>query len=96
MSKEEIAKLRRKLRRLHNKLCEIGPVMRGSVVHIGSKTKRYHFSLNKDKKTQLIYLGDKRLATAQHYSYSAHLKSPCFTQLNGTYGSHRFSDPQVS
>ncbi len=29
MSKEEIAKMKRKLRRLHKKLAEIGPVMRG-------------------------------------------------------------------
>lgn len=68
MSKEEIAKLKRKLRRLHNKLAEIGPVMRGSIVLIGTKKKRYHFSLNKDKKTHLLYLGDSRVETARLYS----------------------------
>ena len=68
MSKEEIAKLKRKLRRLHKKLSEIGPVMRGSVVLIGTRKKQYHFSLNKNKKTHLLYLGDKRVATAREYS----------------------------
>lgn len=68
MSKEEIAKMKRKLRRLHKKLSEIGPVMRGSVVLIGTKKKQYYFSLNKNKKTHLLYLGDKRMATAREYS----------------------------
>ena len=68
MSKEEIAKMKRKLRRLHKKLTEIGPIMRGSVVLIGTRKKQYHFSLNKNKKTHLLYLGDKRVATARKYS----------------------------
>ena len=69
MSKEEIAKLKRKYRRLHNQLAEIGPVMRGSIVLIGSRGKKqYYFSLNKDKKTQMVYLGDSRLETAREYS----------------------------
>ena len=68
MDKEEIRKKKRKLRRLQKKLCELGPVMRGSVVLIGSRKKQYYFSLNKDKKTHLIYLGDKRVATAREYS----------------------------
>ena len=68
MSKEEIAKMKRKLRRLHNKLAEIGPVMRGSIVLIGTKKKQYHFSLNKDKKTHLVYLGDSREPIAREYS----------------------------
>ena len=68
MDKVEITKIKRKLRRLHKKLCEIGPVMRGSVVLTGTRKKQYHFSLNKDKKTHLIYLGEKRVATARMYS----------------------------
>ncbi|MCD4654193.1 hypothetical protein K8T06_09680, partial [bacterium] len=66
--KEEIAKLKRKSRRLHNKLTEIGPVMRGSIAMIGTRKKQYHFSLNKDKKTRLLYLGAKRVETAREYS----------------------------
>lgn len=46
----------------------IGPVMRGSIVFIGNKKKYSHFSLNKDKKTHLIYLGKKREAKAREYS----------------------------
>ena len=68
MDKAEIVNLKRKLRRLHNKLTEIGPVMRGSIVMIGTRKKQYHFSLNKDKKTRLLYLGDKRVETAREYS----------------------------
>ena len=68
VNKEEITKMKRKLRRLHKKLSEIGPVMRGSVVLTGTRKKQYHFSLNKDKKTHLLYLGDKRVATAREYS----------------------------
>lgn len=68
MSKEEIAKLKRKLRRLHKKLTELGPVMRGSIVLIGTKKKQYYFSLNKDKKTHLVYLGESRESIAREYS----------------------------
>ena len=68
MNKEEITKLKRKLRRLHKKLTELGPVMRGSVVLIGTRQKQYHFSLNKNKKTHLLYLGESRVATAREYS----------------------------
>lgn len=68
MDKQEITNLKRKLRRLHKKLAETGPVMRGSVVLTGTRNKQYHFSLNKDKKTHLIYLGENRVATARLYS----------------------------
>ena len=33
--------------------------MRGSVVLIGTRNKQYYFSLNKGKKTHIIYLGEK-------------------------------------
>ena len=68
MYKSEIPKMKRKLRRLHQKLVNLGPVMRGSVVLIGTRKKQYHFSLNKDKRTHLLYLGDKRVETAREYS----------------------------
>jgi len=44
--------------------------MRGSVVLIGTRNKQSYFSLNKDKKTRLIYLGRKREPRARHYSDS--------------------------
>jgi hypothetical protein len=44
--------------------------MRGSVVMLGpkNKPKRIFFSLNKDGKTRMIYLGKKREAKAKKYS----------------------------
>ena len=68
MKKSEITKMKRKLARLQNELTEIGPVMRGSVVIIGTKNKQPYFSLNKNKKTKLIYLGKKREPVARKYS----------------------------
>ena len=68
MNKQEIAKIKRKVKNLQKKMGEIGPVMRGSVIFIGNKKKYCHFSLNKDKKTHLIYLGKKREARAKEYS----------------------------
>jgi len=68
MTKQEIAKIKRKLKALQKEMGEIGPVMRGSVVYIGNQKKYCHFSLNKDKKTHLIYLGKKREARAIEYS----------------------------
>lgn len=68
MDPRELKKIKKRLQELHRQLSEIGPVMRGSVVFIGNKKKYCHFSLNKDKKTHLIYLGKKREAKAREYS----------------------------
>jgi hypothetical protein len=68
MNKQEIEKMKKKVKTLQKQMRAIGPVMRGSVVFIGNKTKYCHFSLNKDKKTHLIYLGKKREARAIEYS----------------------------
>ena len=68
MEKEELAKLKWRVRSLQKKLRELGPVMRGSVVVIGTRNKQAYFSLNKNKKTRLIYLGKKREAKAREYS----------------------------
>jgi hypothetical protein len=38
------------------------------VVVIGTRNKQPYFSLNKDKRTRLIYLGQKRVARAKEYS----------------------------
>lgn len=42
--------------------------MRGSVVVIGTHNKQPYFSLNKNKKTHLIYLGKNRKDRARPYS----------------------------
>ena len=70
MDKTEILKLRRSLKSLQKKLGGLGPVMRGSVVMLGpkNKPKRICFSLNKDGKTKMMYLGKKREDKAKEYS----------------------------
>lgn len=68
MEAQELAKIKKRLKKLHQQMGEIGPVMRGSIVFIGNKKKYSHFSLNKEKKTHLIYLGNKREAKAKEYS----------------------------
>jgi len=42
--------------------------MRGSIVYIGTCYKQYYFSLNKNKKTKIIFLGKKRVEKAREYS----------------------------
>jgi len=68
MDSRELTKIKKRLEKLHQQMGDIGPVMRGSIVFIGNKKKYSHFSLNKDKKTHLIYLGKKREAKAREYS----------------------------
>ena len=68
MDKQERAKAKRRLAALHKQLAAVGPLMRGSVVIIGTRNKQPYFSLNKDKKTRLIYLGKKRESKARECS----------------------------
>jgi len=67
MSKS-VGSMLRTVRKLQEELGRLGPVMRGSVVVIGTRNKQPYFSLNKDKRTRLIYLGQKRVALAREYS----------------------------
>jgi hypothetical protein len=79
----EKLKLQRKLRNLEEKIKTLGPIMRGSIVELklncgNKKCKCYqdkkfkhpakYFSVNIDKKTKLIYLGDKKIKIAQKYN----------------------------
>jgi len=68
MGKTELARMKRRVKTLQKKMAQLGPVMRGSVVVIGSRNKQSYFSLNKDKKTYLIYLGKTREVRAREYS----------------------------
>jgi hypothetical protein len=68
MSKQDLARMQRRVKGLQRQLAGLGPVMRGSVVVIGTRNKQPYFSVNKDKKTRLIYLGKKREAKAREYS----------------------------
>ena len=60
--------MKRRVKTLQKKMGQLGPLMRGSVVVIGTRNKQSYFSLNKNKKTHLIYLGNKREARAKEYS----------------------------
>ena len=68
MDQQKIVEMRKKVKILQRELRRLGPVMRGSVVIIGTRNKQSYFSLNKNKKTHLIYLGAKRQAKAREYS----------------------------
>ena len=68
MEKKELVRIKNRVRTLQKQLGSLGPLMRGSVVVIGTRNKQPYFSLNKDKKTKLIYLGKKREAQAKEYS----------------------------
>jgi len=68
MDGKERAKIKRRVKALQKELGRLGPVMRGSVVVIGTRNKQPYFSLNKDKKTRIIYLGKKRVDKALEYS----------------------------
>ena len=62
---QDVVGMRRQMRKLQRDLAGLGPVLRGSVVVIGTRNKQPYFSLNKDKRTRLIYLGQKRVALAK-------------------------------
>ena len=68
MEENEIRNTQAKVGMLRQELAALGPVMRGSVVVIGTRNKQPYFSLNKDSKTRLIYLGRDREAKAREYS----------------------------
>ncbi len=59
--------MKRSVKTLQGKMVKIGPVMRGSIVMLGERRQTF-FSLNKDKKTHLIYLDSQREAIAREYS----------------------------
>ena len=68
MKKMDTAGMKRRVKELQRAMGKMGPVMRGSVVIIGTRNKQPYFSLNKDSKTRLIYLGEKRVSCARKYS----------------------------
>ena len=70
MNDSMVVEKHRRLAELHQELATLGPVMRGSVVVIGTRNKQPYFSLNKGGKTKLVYLGknNARESLAQMYS----------------------------
>lgn len=73
MTKAQIGKAKRRLQELHEQLAGLGPIMRGTIVRIGTRNKQFYFSVNRDKKTRLIYLGAQReqLARPMSENYKA-------------------------
>ena len=68
METKKMKEIGRKIRALQKKMSKVGPVMRGTVVVIGTRNKQPYFSLNKDKRTRLIYLGRRKEGLAREYS----------------------------
>jgi len=68
MTKAQIGKAKRRLQELHKQLAGLGPIMRGTIVRIGTRNKQFYFSVNRDKKTWLIYLGSHREPLARPMS----------------------------
>jgi hypothetical protein len=80
MEKKTISDMRRKIRRLHQKLSTLGPLMRGTVVLLGStcgnprckcargeKHPQYYFSVNIDRRTKTMYLRKEMKSKAEEY-----------------------------
>jgi hypothetical protein len=64
----DLGKIRRRVATLQRALGRVGPLMRGSIVVIGTRNKQPYFSLNKEGRTRLIYLGEKRQRPARQYA----------------------------
>jgi len=64
--------LKDRLSGLKRELGELGPIMRGSLVVIGTRNKQPYFSVNMNRKTRLIYLGRRREEKAREYSKNYH------------------------
>jgi hypothetical protein len=80
MEKKRISEIRTRIRRLHKKLSTLGPLMRGTVVLLGStcgnprckcargeKHPQYYFSVNIDRKTKIMYLRKEMRIEAEEY-----------------------------
>ena len=65
MSQKQIAKARQRLQTLTAELASLGSMMRGSIVTNGRRHPQPYFSLNKDHRTYLVYLGQRRLPIAK-------------------------------
>lgn len=68
MRNQKISEMKRRVKTLQRQLGQVGPVMRGTVFWLGAPRKQPYFSLNKEGKTRLIYLGKKREPAARQLS----------------------------
>ena len=69
---EDAAELKRRVGELRKELRRLGPIMRGSLVVIGTRNKQPYFSVNIKRKTHLLYLGRRREKKARQYSENYH------------------------
>jgi hypothetical protein len=69
---EDAAALKRRIGELRKELSRLGPLMRGSLVVIGTRNKQPYFSVNIKGKTHLLYLGRRREKKARQYSENYH------------------------
>lgn len=68
MSEKKIGAAKKRMTILERQLAKLGSVMRGNIVTNGPRHPQAYFSLNKDGKTRLIYLGEGRLPVAKKLS----------------------------
>lgn len=68
MSANAISAAKRRMKALERQLSEVGSVMRGTIVTNGQKHRQPYFSLNKEGRTLLMYLGEARLPAARKLS----------------------------
>ena len=68
----DAAALKRRVGELRKELSRLGPLMRGSLVVIGTRNKQPYFSVNIKRKTHLLYLGRRREKKAMQYSRNYH------------------------
>lgn len=64
---DDAAALKRRVGELSKELGRLGPLMRGSLVVIGTRNKQPYFSVNIQRKTHLVYLGRRREKQARQY-----------------------------
>ncbi len=69
---DDAVALKRRVSELRKELSGLGPVMRGSLVVIGTRNKQPYFSVNIKRKTHLLYLGRRREKKAKAYSQNYH------------------------
>ena len=80
MHPKSVQKLKRRIQTLQARMADVGPVMRGSVVRLGTtcghprcrcargdKHLQTYFSLNRDGKTVLMFLGKSREVETRRY-----------------------------
>ena len=68
MTTRQIQDIQNRLQKLRQQINEIGPIMRGTVVVIGTRNKQPYFSVNQNGRTRLIYLGKQREKVARTYA----------------------------